>query len=199
MARLRPSPVRSRINSRSNSAMAASSVESSRPCGLDVSHNGSPSDRNAAPALLMRSMTSSSSRVDLPSRSSLVTVTISPGFNAAMSLASCGRSARTPLTFSRKIVSAPAALSASIWPLKSWSIVLTRAYPRTAIALSIAQVRFATYNPLEVLVQRCSAGAPALLAGEEVSHERPEHRDGKEAEHADPDEENARHDHGRNA
>ncbi len=76
---VRPSPVRWRINSRSNSAMAASSVESSRPCGLDVSHKGSPSDRNTAPALLMRSMRSSSSRVDLPSRSSLVMLTISPG------------------------------------------------------------------------------------------------------------------------
>jgi hypothetical protein len=50
IARLRPSPVRSRINSRSNSAMAARRVESNRPCGLDVSHNGSPSERNTAPA-----------------------------------------------------------------------------------------------------------------------------------------------------
>ena len=33
-ARLRPSPVRSRISSRSNSAIAASSVESSRPVGV---------------------------------------------------------------------------------------------------------------------------------------------------------------------
>src|SRR6266513_89620 len=44
-----------------------------------------------------------------------------------------------------------------------------------------------------------AAKALALLAGEEVGHERPEHRDGKEAEHGDPDEENARHDHRRNA
>jgi hypothetical protein len=37
MARLRPSPVRSRINSRSNSAIAANRVESSRPWALPVS------------------------------------------------------------------------------------------------------------------------------------------------------------------
>jgi hypothetical protein len=48
IARFRPSPVRSRIRSRSKSAMAAKSVDNSRPCELDVSHSGSPSDRNAA-------------------------------------------------------------------------------------------------------------------------------------------------------
>ena len=47
IARFRPSPVRSRIRSRSKSAMAAKSVDNSRPCELDVSHGGSPSDRNA--------------------------------------------------------------------------------------------------------------------------------------------------------
>ena len=31
--------------------IAASSVDSKRPCELDVSHSGSPSERNAAPAL----------------------------------------------------------------------------------------------------------------------------------------------------
>jgi hypothetical protein len=33
--------------------MAANSVDNSRPCELDVSQSGSPSDRNAAPALPM--------------------------------------------------------------------------------------------------------------------------------------------------
>jgi hypothetical protein len=33
---------------------AARSVDSSRPCELEVSQSGSPSDRNAAPALPMR-------------------------------------------------------------------------------------------------------------------------------------------------
>jgi hypothetical protein len=35
--------------------MAAKSVDNSRPCELDVSHSGSPSDRNEAPALPIRS------------------------------------------------------------------------------------------------------------------------------------------------
>ena len=39
----------------------------------------------------------------------------------------------------------------------------------------------------------------ALLAVEQVGHERPEHRDCEEAEHADPDEEDARHHHRRDA
>ena len=59
--------------------MAAKSVDNSRPCELDVSHSGSPSDRNAAPALPMCSISSSNSLVDRPSRSSLVTTTMSPG------------------------------------------------------------------------------------------------------------------------
>jgi hypothetical protein len=62
MARFRPSPVRSRISSRSNSAMAASSVDNSRPCELPVSQSGSPSERKLAPALPIRSIRSSSSR-----------------------------------------------------------------------------------------------------------------------------------------
>jgi hypothetical protein len=47
-----------------NSAMPASKVESNRPCALDVSQRGSPSDRKAAPALLIWSIRSSSSRVE---------------------------------------------------------------------------------------------------------------------------------------
>ena len=54
IARLRPSPVRSRISSRSNSAMAANIVDSSRPCELPVSHSRSPSERNETPVLPMR-------------------------------------------------------------------------------------------------------------------------------------------------
>jgi hypothetical protein len=37
--------------------MAAKSVDNSRPCELDVSHSGSPSDRNEAPALPIRRST----------------------------------------------------------------------------------------------------------------------------------------------
>jgi hypothetical protein len=51
IARFRPSPVRSRISSRPNSAMEAKSVESKRPCADEVSQSGSPSERNEAPAL----------------------------------------------------------------------------------------------------------------------------------------------------
>jgi hypothetical protein len=43
IARLRPSPVRSRIRSRSKEAKAASIVESRRPCEVVVSNIGSPS------------------------------------------------------------------------------------------------------------------------------------------------------------
>lgn len=47
--RLRPSSVRSRIRSRSNSAMAARNVDSSLPCDVVVSNNGSPKLLNEAP------------------------------------------------------------------------------------------------------------------------------------------------------
>ena len=60
-----------------------------------------------------------------PKRSSLVTATTSSALSPAISFASCGRSARAALTFS--IVPAPAALSASIWPVKFWSRVETLA------------------------------------------------------------------------
>ena len=67
LARSRPAPVRSRISSRSNSAMAANIVASKRPWAPVVSNSGSPSDRNEAPALPIRSISSSSSRVERPS------------------------------------------------------------------------------------------------------------------------------------
>ena len=102
IARLRPSPVRSRIRSRSKSAMAARSVDNSRPCELDVSHNGSPSDRNAAPALPIRSISSSSSLRRPAEPIELGHDHDVPGLSVAISLASCGRSARTPLIFSRR-------------------------------------------------------------------------------------------------
>jgi hypothetical protein len=51
---------------------------------LEVSHRGSPSDRNEAPALPIRSIRSSSSRVERPSRSSLFTTTMSPGLRVAI-------------------------------------------------------------------------------------------------------------------
>jgi hypothetical protein len=49
LARSRPSPVRARISSRSNSASPPSTVSIKRPCGVVVSAHASPSDRNPAP------------------------------------------------------------------------------------------------------------------------------------------------------
>src|SRR5262249_29874615 len=61
--------------------------------------------------------------------------------SARMNLANSGRSLRAPLIFSRQTLSAPAALRAVSWPLRSWSCVLTRAYPRTVIGGSPAAGR----------------------------------------------------------
>ena len=47
-ARARPSPVRARISSRSNSARPPSTVSIKRPCAVVVSAHVSPSDRNPA-------------------------------------------------------------------------------------------------------------------------------------------------------
>src|SRR5262245_13993608 len=49
-ARARPAPVLARISSRSNSASPPSAVSISRPCGVVVSAQASPSDLKAAPA-----------------------------------------------------------------------------------------------------------------------------------------------------
>jgi hypothetical protein len=85
-----------------HSAIAASIVDSSRPCELPVSQSGSPSDRKDAPALPMRSIRSSSSRVDLPSRSSLWLPQRYPRPRATPSAwRAAAWSARVPLTFSR--------------------------------------------------------------------------------------------------
>jgi hypothetical protein len=49
----RPSLVRSRISSSSNSAIAAKRVDGNRPRGLEVSNSGSPKLRKFAPALVI--------------------------------------------------------------------------------------------------------------------------------------------------
>ena len=67
-----------------------------------------------------RCVRSSSSRVERPSRSSLVTTTMSPRPILAISLANSGRSARILLAFSRYIVVAPAALSAIAHDTEDW-------------------------------------------------------------------------------
>src|SRR5215472_15304448 len=76
------------------------------------------------------------------SRSSLVTISVSPG--CSVSSAFC--SARRPLVllpdiFSENTLLQPAALSLSIWPLKSWSTELTRAYPILATFISVVEYR----------------------------------------------------------
>jgi hypothetical protein len=77
--------VASPLANQPNSAVAASKVESSRPCAEPVSQSGSPSERDNAPALPIRSIRSSSSVVQRPSRSSLVTTT-SPAFKPSHQL-----------------------------------------------------------------------------------------------------------------
>src|SRR5262245_59182941 len=60
---MRPSPVLARIRSRSNSASPPSTVSMSRPCGVVVSAQASPSDLKAAPAWPTASRMLSKSRV----------------------------------------------------------------------------------------------------------------------------------------
>jgi hypothetical protein len=66
LARVRPSLVRARISSRSNSAKPPSTVNISRPCGVVVSAHLSVSDLKPAPALAIMSRILSRSRVDPP-------------------------------------------------------------------------------------------------------------------------------------
>jgi len=77
-ARLRPSPVRARISSRSNSAKPPNTVNISRPCGLVVSAQVSFSERKPAPRFVMASMTLSRSRVERASLSTSSTRSASP-------------------------------------------------------------------------------------------------------------------------
>ena len=70
-------------------------VEVRSPCALPLPSCSASAEvpcGNAEPALLIRSISSNSSLVERPSRSSFVTTTISPGISLAMSLANCGRS-----------------------------------------------------------------------------------------------------------
>ena len=73
-----PSPFLARISSRSNSARPPSTVSISRPCGVVVSAQASPSDLNAAPVLPTASRILSKSLVLRASRSSRVTISTSP-------------------------------------------------------------------------------------------------------------------------
>ena len=111
LARSRPSPVRARISSRSNSASPPSTVSIKRPCGVVVSAHASPSERNPAPAFAIVSRMFKRSRMDRASRSSRVTSRVSPSPRARKARANSRRSVLAPLAVSGKIFSAPIDLS----------------------------------------------------------------------------------------
>jgi hypothetical protein len=95
-ARSRPSPVRARISSRSNSAKPPRMVSIKRPCAVVVSAHVSRSDLKPAPFSATAPSVLRRSLVDLAKRSSLVTTRTSPLSSPAISRASCLRSARAP-------------------------------------------------------------------------------------------------------
>src|SRR5215207_871618 len=90
---------------------ATSTVSIRRPCGVVVSAQVSFSERKPACLSATAARVLSRSRVERASRSRRVTRTTSPGLRARRRRVSSGRSARAPLTFSRKTFSAPAPLS----------------------------------------------------------------------------------------
>jgi hypothetical protein len=129
LARVRPSPVRARINSRSNSARPPRTIGIKRPCGVVVSAHVSPRERNPAPAFATVSRMFKRSRVDRANRPRRVTSNVSPAPRACNAFASSRRSALAPLAVSENTDAAPAAVNAATWASSVWQSVLTRAYP----------------------------------------------------------------------
>ena len=127
LARSRPSPVRARISSRSNSASPPSTVSINRPCGVVVSAHASPSERNPAPAFAIVSRMFKRSRVDRASRSSRVTSRVSPSRRARKARANSRRSVLAPLAVSGKIFSR---LRRRATPHLSVNALTVRAHPR---------------------------------------------------------------------
>jgi hypothetical protein len=80
--------VRSRISSRSNSAIAASRVKSSRPVGVVVSNSGSPSDLKKAPDQLEQLARRPTKAIELGDQNDVARR------HTFISLVSSGRSAR---------------------------------------------------------------------------------------------------------
>ena len=76
-----------------------------------VARNGSASDLMPAPARCISRAMTSRSVVSRDSRSTTGVITTSPGLRAAISFLSWGRATVVPVTFSRKILAHPAALS----------------------------------------------------------------------------------------
>jgi tetratricopeptide (TPR) repeat protein len=110
-ARARPSPVRARIRSRSNSARPPSTVSIKRPCDVVVSAHVSPSDLKPAFLAVIAASLFNRSRVDRARRSSLVTVSTSPASSTSSKRRSCARSVFAPLATSRKTFLHPALVS----------------------------------------------------------------------------------------
>jgi len=126
-ARSRPSPVRARIRSLSNSASPPSTVNISRPCDLVVSAHVSPSERKPAFLAVIAARVFNRSRVDLASRSSRVTISTSPGSSASITRRSCARSVLAPLATSRNTFLHPALVSWRTCASTLWPSVDTRA------------------------------------------------------------------------
>ena len=101
LARSRPSPVRVRMSSRSNSANPARTVSISRPCGEVVSAHESRRERKPAPRSPTAARVLRRSLVDRARRSRRVTSSKSPFPNDAIARCSWARPVTAPLTFSR--------------------------------------------------------------------------------------------------
>src|SRR6516164_5826812 len=130
LARARPSLVRARISSRSNSARPPKTVSIKRPCAVVVSAHASAKDRKPAFRSVIASSVFNRSRVDRARRSSRVTVRTSPGPSSANTRRSCARSVLAPLAVSRNTFPAPAARSWRTCTVTLCPSVDTRAYPK---------------------------------------------------------------------
>ena len=111
------------------------------PIGLDVSKI--PSDRllNVIPFSLKSFKRIISSLVVLPRRSTLKAIKVSPGLICSRSFKNSGRFRDLPETFSWKIFSQPAFLSASVCKFRFCSLVETLAYPKIIIVLIYVQTK----------------------------------------------------------
>jgi len=127
LARSLPSPVRARINSRSNSASPPRTVNIRRPCAVVVPAHVSLRDLNPAFFAVIAASVLRRSRVDRARRSRRVTISTSPLPSWSSAWRNCARSARAPLAVSRKTFSAPAARNCFTCASTLWPSVDTRA------------------------------------------------------------------------
>ena len=127
LARSRPSLVRARMRSRSNSARPPNTVNMSRPCDVVVSAQASLSERKPAFRSAMAASVFSRSLVERARRSSRVTISTSPAPSEAMALRNWMRLVLAPLATSRNTFPAPAAFSAATCAATLWPSVETLA------------------------------------------------------------------------